>query len=123
MPVFLLTIIMAFLTNVTYASPIDDASQYSVRIKSTVRYAFAGENAGTSDGAGFLIDRQRGWVLTNAHVSGYGTGDIEVSFKGHDYHDAKPIYVDSELDIAVVKVLAENIPDDAIEAKLDCGDR
>ena len=105
------------------ASTIDDASQYSVRIKSTVRYAFAGENAGTSDGAGFLIDRQRGWVLTNAHVSGYGTGDIEVSFKGHDYHDAKPIYVDSELDIAVVKVLAENIPDDTIEAKLDCGDR
>lgn len=105
------------------ASSIDDASQYSVRIKSTVRYAFAEENAGTSDGAGFLIDRQRGWVLTNAHVSGYGTGDIEVSFKGYDYHDAKPIYVDSELDIAVVKVLAENIPDDAIEATLDCGDR
>ena len=106
-----------------HASPIDDASQYSVRIKSTVRYAFAGEDAGTSDGAGFLIDKQKGWVLTNAHVSGYGTGDIEVSFKGHDYHDAKPIYVDSELDIAVVKVLAENIPDDAIEARLDCGDR
>ena len=70
-----------------------------------------------------MIDRQRGWVLTNAYVSGYGTGDIEVSFKGHDYHDARPIYVDSELDIAVVKVLAENIPDDAIEAKLDCGNR
>ena len=31
--------------------------------------------------------------------------------------------MDSELDIAVVKVLAENIPDDAIEARLDCGDR
>ena len=67
------------------ASPIDDASKYSVRIKSNVRYAFAEEDAGTSDGAGFLIDRKRGWVLTNAHVSGYGTGDIEVSFKGYDY--------------------------------------
>ena len=49
------------------ASPIDDASQYSVRIKSTVRYAFAGENAGTSDGAGFLIDRQRGWDAAAAN--------------------------------------------------------
>ena len=39
------------------ASPIDDASKYSLRIKSNVRYAFAGESAGTSDGAGFLIDR------------------------------------------------------------------
>ena len=61
------------------ASPIDDAAEYSVRVKSTVRYAFAGEGTGTSDGAGFLIDKTRGWILTNAHVSGYGTGDIEVS--------------------------------------------
>jgi len=121
----LLLILLAIVLWVPFiqASPIDDASQFSVRIKSTVRYAFAGEDAGTSNGAGFLIDRQRGWVLTNAHVSGFGTGDIEVSFKGHDFHDAKPVYVDSELDIAVVKVLAENIPNDAIEAKLDCGDR
>lgn len=105
------------------ASPIDDASNYSVRISSTVAYAFAEESAGSSDGAGFLIDKERGWILTNAHVSGYGTGDIEVSFKGQDYFDAKPIYVDPELDFAVVHVLSENIPDNAIEAKLDCSDR
>ena len=84
------------------ASPIDDAAEYSVRVKSTVRYAFAGEGTGTSDGAGFLIDKTRGWILTNAHVSGYGTGDIEVSFKDHGYHNAKPVYIDKELDIAVL---------------------
>ena len=105
------------------ASPIDDASKYSVRIKSNVRYAFAEEDAGTSDGAGFLIDRKRGWVLTNAHVSGYGTGDIEVSFKGYDYFDAKPVYIDPELDLAIVQVKTENIPEEALEAKLSCGDR
>ena len=105
------------------ASPIDDASKYSVRIKSTVQYAFAEEDAGTSNGAGFLVDKQRGWVLTNAHVSGYGTGDLEVSFKGFDYFEAAPVYVDPELDFAVVKVDAENIPKDAKEARLDCGDR
>lgn len=105
------------------ASPIDDASKYSVRIKSNVRYAFAEEDAGTSDGAGFLIDRKRGWVLTNAHVSGYGTGDIEVSFKGYDYFDAKPVYIDPELDLAIVQVETENIPEEAMEAKLSCGDR
>ena len=78
------------------ASPIDDASAYAVRIKSTIRYAFAEDTAGTSNGAGFLVDRARGWVLTNAHVSGWGTAEIEVSFKGHDYFEAKPEYVDPE---------------------------
>ena len=105
------------------ASPIDDASKYSVRIKSTIRYAFAGEKAGTSNGAGFLINKERGWVLTNAHVSGYGTGDIEVSFKGYEFFAAKPVYIDTELDIAVIKVNAEDIPKNSSEAKLDCADR
>ena len=105
------------------ASPIDDASQYSVRIKSTIRYAFAGEEAGTSNGAGFLINKERGWVLTNAHVSGYGTGDIEVSFKGYEFFAAKPVYIDTELDIAVIQVNAEDIPKNSSEAKLDCADR
>ena len=67
------------------ADPIEDANSYAVRIKSTVRYAFAEEEAGRSDGAGFLVDRKRGWVLTNAHVSSYGKGAIEVSFKGYDF--------------------------------------
>ena len=105
------------------ASPIDDASAYAVRIKSTIRYAFAEDTAGTSNGAGFLVDRARGWVLTNAHVSGWGTAEIEVSFKGHDYFEAKPEYVDPELDFAIVKVEAKNIPDGAKEAQLDCSER
>lgn len=105
------------------ASPIDDASNYAVRIKSTIRYAFAEDSAGTSNGAGFLVDKARGWVLTNAHVSGRGTADLEVSFKGHEYFDAKPVYIDPELDFAVIAVEQKNIPDTAEEANLDCSDR
>ena len=105
------------------ASPIDDASNYAVRIKSTIRYAFAEDSAGTSNGAGFLVDKARGWVLTNAHVSGRGTADIEVSFKGHEYFDAKPVYIDPELDFAVVAVEQKNIPDTAKEARLDCSEK
>ena len=71
----LLIVAATFVTSVD-ASPIDDASTYSVRVKSTVRYAFAEDVAGTSHGAGFLVNRKKGWVLTNAHVSGYGTGDF-----------------------------------------------
>ncbi len=55
-----------------------------------------------------LVDKARGGVLTNAHVSGRGTADVEVSFKRHEYFDAKPIYVDPELDFAVVALSKEH---------------
>ena len=64
------------------ASPIEDASKYSVRVKSTVQYAFAEEAAVTGEGPGFLVDKGRGWVLTNAHVSGYGTGGMNDVLRG-----------------------------------------
>ena len=41
----LLTLIIWWLP--TNASPIDDASKYTVRVKSTIRYAFAEDDAGT----------------------------------------------------------------------------
>ena len=123
MKCFLSVILITSFVSQVYASPIDDAAEYSVRIKSAVRYAFAEEHAGASDGAGFLIDKKRGWILTNAHVSGYGTGVTEISFKGHDFQDARPVYVDSELDVAVLQIPAKKIPPSAIEAKLDCEDR
>ena len=106
-----------------FASPIGDASKYSVRVKSTVQYAFAEEEAGTGEGAGFLIDKVRGWILTNAHVSGYGTGDIEVSFKGQDFVPVDAVYVDPELDFAVLKVDKEYLPQSSLEAELECSDR
>jgi serine protease Do len=104
------------------ASAIEDASNYTVRVKSTISYGFAEEEAGTRNGAGFLVDKERGWIATNAHVSGLGTGEIEISFKGKDFVPVEAVYVDSELDLAVLKVEADNIPDTSLEAELICDD-
>ena len=32
-------------------------------------------------GTGFLIDREKGWIMTNAHVSGYGPTHLRVRFE------------------------------------------
>ena len=32
-------------------------------------------------GAGFLVDKERGWIVTNAHVASYSSAKITVSFK------------------------------------------
>lgn len=59
----------------TYANTfLSDAEKYAVRVKSSISYPFAEDEAGTFNGAGFLIDRERGWFLTNAHVSDLGSG-------------------------------------------------
>ena len=83
---------------------LSDAERYAVRVKSSISYPFAEDEAGTFNGAGFLIDRERGWFLTNAHVSGRGSGDIEISFKGQEFNEAKLIYVDPELDFSVLSL-------------------
>ena len=101
-------------------SVLDDAEKYAVRVKASIGYPFAEDDAGTFNGAGFLIDKERGWFLTNAHVSGRGTGDIEISFKREEFHDVELIYVDPELDFSILSLEQSALPDFAIEAELDC---
>ncbi|ADE38427.1 S1C family serine protease [Candidatus Puniceispirillum marinum] len=103
------------------ADPIEDANSYAVRIKSSINNSiYYDGGAGTSNGAGFLVDKERGWVITNAHVSGYGTAELEVSFKDERYSTAQVLYADNELDLALVMVSKRKIPNNAIEAKLEC---
>ena len=83
---------------------LDEAEGYAVRVKASIGYPFAEDKAGTFNGAGFLFDKERGWFLTNAHVSGRGTGDIEVSFKGQDFNEAELLYVDPELDFSILSL-------------------
>ena len=113
-----------FFSTASYANIfLSDAEKYAVRVKSSISYPFAEDEAGTSSGAGFLVDSERGWILTNAHVSGYGNSEVEVSFKGEDYIAAEAIYIDPELDLAVLSVEREKLGANAIEAELECNDR
>jgi S1-C subfamily serine protease len=101
-------------------TPIANAELYTVRTKASIRYSFYEDDAGSTNGAGFLVDRSLGWILTNAHVSGRGTGDIEVSFKSEPFIPARLIYVDTELDAAIIQVDDKDIPENATEAPLQC---
>ncbi|MHB1256289.1 MAG: trypsin-like peptidase domain-containing protein [Dethiobacteraceae bacterium] len=60
-------------------------------------------------GSGFIIS-QDGYVLTNQHVV-QGATRIEVRMPGReDVHEAKLIGSDFELDLAVLKIDADNLP-------------
>jgi len=102
------------------ADVIDGANRFTVQISAAVEYPFGEENKSTSRGAGFLIDRERGWIMTNAHVARRAPAKIRVNFKGLPSTLVQRFYIDTHLDLAILKIDPAKIPQTALEAKLDC---
>ena len=61
------------------------ANTYTVKIKTRVKYPFIKDNKGSHRGAGFLIDKRSGWIVTNAHVSSRNPESLEVAFKNQKF--------------------------------------
>jgi S1-C subfamily serine protease len=109
-----------------FADPTEDifgrAVHYTVQIKTAVPVPFEGEEQGAWSGAGFLVDGRRGWIMTNAHVASRSPSTIEVGFKDRDFVDAKKVYVDPYLDLAIIAIDNSFIPPGSVMPELDCGD-
>ena len=80
------------------------APLYTVQIRTTVDMPFSGDYRSSSMGAGFVVDAERGWVMTNAHVAAHSPSQIRVRFQGGDYAEATKVYVDPYLDLAVLEL-------------------
>lgn len=102
------------------ADTLEDATRYTVKVRSATPVMFIEDESRGGTGSGFLVDRERGWVLTNGHVVGYAPSRVEVAFKDRGYHEARVRYLDTHLDLAVVAVPGDAIPGDALEAPYDC---
>lgn len=103
-------------------SALASADTYTVLVKTTVRYPFGDDSKGRSKGAGFVVDRKRGWILTNAHVTSRSVASIMVSFHGGEPIASRRVYVDPFLDLAILEVPLAMLPTEATEARLDCSD-
>lgn len=98
-----------------------DASRYTVKIHSQTDIALNQDEAGSRSGMGFLIERERGWLLTNAHVATRSPATIKVQFKdGKQFIDAKRIHVDPLIDLAILEIPSRAVPSDSKEAELAC---
>ncbi|MBK9293908.1 MAG: trypsin-like peptidase domain-containing protein [Oligoflexia bacterium] len=95
----------------------EKAKFYTIKIRSSVDIPFDNNSKGTSTGAGFLIDKQRKWAVTNAHVVSRSKAIIQTSSFGTEFKLAKPVYIDPDYDIAVIQL--ENV-DGLNEASLEC---
>lgn len=95
------------------------ARAYTVRIRAQITTPFVEDERGSFEGAGFLVDAARGWIVTNAHVVGHSPSQIQVAFADGPYEPARKVYVDSFADIAVIHV--DGVDPDRRTASLDCG--
>ena len=125
--VLVLTALVLFLETLNLAwgdevqkTHFENANTYTVKIRSRVEYPFLKDERGSFSGAGFLINKTLGWVATNAHVTASNPSIVEVAFKGEEFLEAKLIYVDHLLDLAILKISSSKIPEFAKDAALEC---
>lgn len=97
-----------------------DASRYTVKIQVITEIGLNQDAGGAISGTGFLVDKQRGWLLTNAHVATRSPSTIRASFRNGEEFEAKRIHVDPLIDLAVLVIPKDKIPSDAVEASLAC---
>jgi len=98
-----------------------NALNYTVQVRATLPVPFDGDRKGSGLGAGFLVDAGRGWIMTNAHVVGRSPSRVETAFHGQEFSEARKVYVDPFLDVAIVRV-ADRVETKGIaEPPLDCG--
>lgn len=100
-----------------------DAQNFTVKVRSTVTWPIQGDRFGTGQGTGFIIDKARGWILTNAHVARSSPGAVDIAFGDAetDWVAVERVYVDNLLDVAVLKLAPEKFPPGMTQAKLGCG--
>jgi len=98
----------------------DTAETYTVRIRTLVEYPFLKGDEGSFLGAGFLINKKLGWIVTNAHVTSRNPSSVEIAFKNEGFLEAELLYIDHLLDFAVLKIPTTSIPDRAQEPELGC---
>lgn len=105
------------------AIAIESATQATVLIKTHLKHGFLedDEAEGRWEGSGFLINKEKGWILTNAHVAGFGPVSLRLKFEGQEkFTPAERLFVDSKHDVAVIKIEPEKIPEKANTLGLDC---
>lgn len=120
-------VLIALISHVSHAESTNrdeatftEAAKYTVKILTRINYPFIEDSKLSSIGTGFLINREKGLILTNAHVVGRSRSQIKAMFKDEEYQKVKKLYVDPVLDLAIIQYPKNKIPKKAIEAKLDC---
>jgi S1-C subfamily serine protease len=94
----------------------ENASKYTVRVKTRIEHAFGEDKVGAFSGTGYIVDVDRGWIVTNRHVVGESPSEVHVALHDGRFQLARKLYVDPYIDIAILQTEL----DGGRNADLDC---
>ncbi len=102
---------------------IDKAKKAVVTINAGASLSAYEDKIGAWTGTGFMINKQQGLLLTNAHVVGRAVmGHYYVIFHNGKQADAQLVYYDPWLDYAFMKIDPKDMPNDVEEVKFSAKD-
>ena len=107
----------------TRSENIESATSATVLIKTHLKHGFLEDDQsdGRWEGSGFLFNKKKGWVLTNAHVAGFGPVTLRLKFEDQDeFTSGERVFVDSKHDVAVIEIDPDRIPSNTTPLELDC---
>jgi len=96
------------------------ATKWTVQVRTSISRPFVEDEMGSALGAGLVVDAGRGWILTNAHVSGHSFGHTMVAFMTGAPLPARRVYVDPHLDVAILAYDPSALEHAPPEPALDC---
>ena len=97
------------------------ALRYTVKVETSIRLPlYADDTKGVFVGAGFLVDGNRGWFMTNLHVASRSPAKIRVIRQGADPAPARRIWLDPYLDLAILEVSDRKFIGGMLAASLGC---
>ena len=96
------------------------AKAWTVRVQVERDTPFIEDEAGAFQGAGFVVDASKGWILTNAHVAGHSPTDLKVAFEDGRLIPADRVYVDPHLDVAVISYMPVQLKKPPPVPTLEC---
>lgn len=96
-------------TDDRWAEILSEASQSVVSLQLSYLRNFDGVEQGDSSATGFVVDAERGIVLTNRHVVGAGPIRLSATFQNQERIDGVPLYRDPIHDFAFVRYNPEDL--------------
>ncbi len=97
---------------------IENAKKSVVTIKVNASLSADPDQVGAWEGTGFIINKSKGLILTNAHVSGRSMiGKHDIIFQDGTQLDAQVVYYDPWLDYAFLKTDPSKIPSSATQTR------
>lgn len=86
-----------------WQSVIEGVVRNVVSIRFAQTCSFDTDAASTSEATGFVVDAERGYILTNRHVVGAGPFWGHVVFDNHEECDVYPVYRDPVHDFGILR--------------------